>query len=75
MGPSRNRLITYGSVAVIGGAVAVIGFGVPLGTMLFLGVLLLCPLMMMGMHGGGSHPQNGNPSGSTPPDQHLHPRG
>lgn len=27
--------------------------GVPLVALLFIGVLLLCPLMMLGMHGGG----------------------
>ncbi len=31
-------------------------FGVPLGTVLLVGLLLLCPLMMAGMHASG-HPQ------------------
>jgi len=42
---------------LIGGAGAAIGaglLGVPLGTILFVGLLLVCPLMMMGMHGSHS---------------------
>lgn len=41
--------IVAGAVVV---AIAVGAFGAPLGTVLLVGVLLLCPLMMMGMHGG-----------------------
>lgn len=33
--------------------------GGPLGTLLLVGLLLLCPLMMLGMHGGASHDQSG----------------
>ena len=72
MGLSRNRLITFASLAVVGGAVAVFGFGVPLGTLLLIGVLLCCPIMMMGMHGGGGHQHDSNPTGSTPPDRGPH---
>jgi len=37
-----------------GVAAAAVGlFGVPLGTVLLVGLFLLCPLMMVGMHGGG----------------------
>ncbi len=68
MGLSRIRLIAYASLAITGGAVAVIRFGVPLGTMLVFGVVLICPLMMMGMH-GGAQPQNGQAPSSPTPDQ------
>lgn len=48
-------------LAAIGAAAAAVGlFGVPLGSVLLVGLLLLCPLMMAGMHGGGhSHGQVG----------------
>lgn len=36
--------------------VAVVGFNVPLSTVLLIGLVLMCPLMMLGMHGhGGNH--------------------
>jgi hypothetical protein len=73
MGLSRNQLITFGSLAVIGTTVAVVGFGVPLGTLLLIGVLLCCPIMMMGMRGGGQH--DSTSTASTPPDLGRHPRG
>ena len=42
--------------AWIGVAIVAVGvmaaLGVPLVALLFIGVLLLCPLMMVGMHGG-----------------------
>jgi Protein of unknown function (DUF2933) len=47
---------------MIGAALALIvvtGTGIvggPLGTLLLIGLLLLCPLMMLGMHGGGGRP-------------------
>jgi hypothetical protein len=38
-------------------AMLVVGlFGVPLGSVLFVGLLLLCPLLMMGMHSGHDAP-------------------
>jgi hypothetical protein len=39
--------------AVVIAVIAVVGFGVPLGTLLIIGLVLCCPLMMLGMHGGG----------------------
>lgn len=72
---SRNQQITFGSLAAIGGTVAVVGFGVPLGTLLLIGVLLCCPIMMMGMHGGGGHQHDSTSTGSSPPDLGPHPRG
>jgi len=42
-------------IAVVLGValLAVTVFKVPLGTLLLLGLVLLCPLLMGGMHGGG----------------------
>lgn len=34
-------------------AIAVVGSGLPLAALLIIGVVLCCPLMMLGMHGGG----------------------
>jgi Na+/glutamate symporter len=45
------------AVAVVAAVLAVGLFGVPLGSVLFVGLLLLCPLMMMGMHGGHGAPR------------------
>ena len=46
----------------IAAAILIVGlaaFGVPVSNLLFLGVILVCPLMMLfmmrGMHGGDSH--------------------
>ncbi len=40
------------AAAVVAAALAVGLFGIPLGSVLFVGLVLMCPLMMMGMHGG-----------------------
>lgn len=43
-------------LAAIGVAAVAVGlFGAPLGSVLLLGLVLVCPLMMVGMHGSGSH--------------------
>ena len=47
---SRRPLI---AVALGVAVVALTVFKVPLGTLLLLGLVLLCPLLMAGMHGGG----------------------
>ena len=70
----------YGTVIGVGlGAAALaLAVGVPLGTILLIGVVLLCPLMM-GMHGGG-HEGHGAPSrteqradaGRQSSDEHAH---
>lgn len=75
MGLSRNRMIALGGLAVVGGTVAVIGFGIPLGTLLLVGILLCCPIMMIGMHGGGTSTPDGTPTVLTAPDQGPPPRG
>lgn len=45
----RTPLLLAAAAAVL----AVTVFQVPLGTLLVLGLLLVCPLMMVGMHGRG----------------------
>lgn len=44
----RPAWIVAAGLAVL----ALVAAGVPLGTLLFVGVLLLCPLLMAGMHAG-----------------------
>ena len=74
--PEGTFRLPVGVLAAIGAAAVAVGlFRVPLGTVLFLGLLLLCPLMMAGMHGGGhSHGQGGGShedhthAGSRPDD-------
>lgn len=46
----RFPLIAF---AAAGFVIAVTFLRVPLGSLLFSGILLLCPLLMMRMHGGG----------------------
>jgi hypothetical protein len=79
---SEANLRRPGALLVIAGvAAAAVGlFGVPLGTVLLVGLFLLCPLMMLGMHGGG--PAGGlhedttqvapRPDGSDAPRSHGH---
>ena len=50
--------------AALGGLLVGRGFGVPLGTLLLLGLIVMCPLMMFGMHGGGH--QHGGDTTSQP---------
>ena len=49
----RRRIGLLGALAGSLG-VAVLLFGVPLGTALSVGVLFLCPILMQGMHGHGA---------------------
>ncbi len=48
--------------------VALVALGVPLVSLLYVGVLLLCPLLMMRMHGGG----HGHTEGPGPQHGHSH---
>jgi Na+/glutamate symporter len=50
MGGTRIRpgWIVAAGLAVL----ALVAFGVPLVSLLYVGILLLCPLLMVGMHGG-----------------------
>ena len=53
----RTKLRTRVLVATVLVVLAVTLFRVPLATVFTLGVLLICPLLMVGMHGGhgGGH--------------------
>src|SRR6266542_913892 len=55
---TRTVLVVVGGAALL----ALTVFKVPLATVLLVGVWLVCPLMMMGMHGGHGH-GNGSVSG------------
>ena len=50
----------------IGGWLLISGTGASLGTLLLIGLVLLCPLMMLGMNHGG-HQQGGDSDKSTLP--------
>ena len=70
------KYIQIGLVAggvVLGGWLLVTGAGVSLGTMLLIGLFLLCPLMMLGMNHGGN--QHGGDSHNTtlPSDTDVQP--
>lgn len=47
---SRTKWILGAAVAAV---VAVVGFNVSLSTVVLIGFVLMCPLMMLGMHGHG----------------------
>lgn len=62
MEPERSGIGTAGFL--LAGGVAAIGalaLGVPLGAVFAIGLFLLCPLMMMGMHGGHGHGRRSDP--------------
>lgn len=66
MSRETERLRRFTPALVVAAAVAVVAvgvFGVPLGSLLLVGLFLLCPLMMMGMmmgmHGHGSGDEQG----------------
>ncbi len=64
-----RRMLGPGLAVAVGAAALAVGlFGIPLGSVLFVGLLLLCPLMMMGMHGG-----HGAPGGPDQVDDHTRP--
>lgn len=50
---SWQRLRRPGLVGLVVIALAIGVFKVPLASILFVGLALLCPLMMLGMHGSG----------------------
>jgi hypothetical protein len=45
-------VVGLGAIVLFGGLAM---GGVPLGSLLVLGLVLMCPLMMMGMHSGAGH--------------------
>jgi hypothetical protein len=51
---------------VLAGLLLVSGASPSLGSLLLIGVVLLCPLMMLGMHGGG-HEHSGDAAQPTQP--------
>jgi hypothetical protein len=63
---SKAQIGGFVAVVAVIAVVAVEGFGVPLGTLLIIGLVLCCPLMMLGMHGGGhAHGGGSSPAGAT----------
>lgn len=62
-GSTFGRRLPLIALVTAGAIVAVTLFKVPLGTLLFLGILLLCPLLMARMHGGG-HGHGGRSQGT-----------
>lgn len=63
----RTKLRTVLLIAAGLGVLAVMLFRVPLATVFSLGVLLICPLLMVGMHGGhhgGAHPATSDDVGA-----------
>ena len=67
MAYSRTQIGAFAILAAVVALVAVVGFGVPLGTLLIIGLVLCCPLMMLGMHGGG-HDHGGGAPAAGPPE-------
>ena len=65
----NNRNYGLYAVALAIVVVGALWLGVPVGTLALLGLLLVCPLMMVfmmrGMHGGGHEPPPGT-------DEHRH---
>lgn len=69
MNGTREPMRRFAPIAIAGAAavlIALVLLRVPLVSILFLGVLLLCPLMMRGMHGSG-HGHEGLASHSAKP--------
>jgi hypothetical protein len=67
MNTNKTRNPNLGLYAVAA-AIAVVGalwFGVPTGTLAFIGIALICPLMMMLMMGGMMHGMHGGNSESS----------
>jgi hypothetical protein len=67
MAYSKNQIGALVLVAAVIAVVAVEGFGVPLATLLIIGLILCCPLMMLGMHGSG-HDHGGGSTAAKPPE-------
>ena len=66
MNPVRGRSwrVPVAALASLGAAALAVGlFGVPLGIVLVVGLLLLCPLLMSGMHAGGQRHPTSRPQG------------
>ena len=65
----RNMLVVVGLVAACAIALAML-FSVPLGSILWIGLILACPLMMLFMmhgHGDAGHADHGRPGNDEYP--------
>ena len=65
--------IRPGWIAAAGlGVLTLVAAGIPLVSLLYVGILLLCPLLMAGMHGrhpqAGGHKDPGGPDATGSPD-------
>ena len=67
----RTALLTLAGVIVV----AVTLFRVPLATVFTLGVLLICPLLMVGMHGGGHAGGHATHADESRADREAHSEG
>lgn len=67
-----HYLLMIGAAVVLIALVAAGFYGTPLATLFLIGLLLLCPLMMLGMHGRG-HDHSGE-HGTERPEQRRSPR-
>ena len=65
MAYSKTQIGGFLVVTTVIAVVAMVGFGVPLGTLLIIGLALCCPLMMLGMHGGGHDHGGGSSAGEA----------
>lgn len=63
-----TRQLPYLILAGVIATVAVVSFGLPVWVVLLLGLVVACPLLMSGMHGGGGHGGHGGTDRSDAPD-------
>jgi hypothetical protein len=69
---TRNPNLGMFAVAAAIALVGALWLGVPAGTLAFVGIALICPLMMMLMMGGMMHGMHGGGS-TTQPHEHDEP--
>ena len=65
---TRNPNLGLYAVAAAIALVGALWFGVPAGTLAFVGIALICPLMMMLMMGGMMNGMHGNGTGTQSQD-------
>lgn len=65
---TRNPNLGLYAVAAAIALVGALWFGVPAGTLAFVGIALICPLMMMLMMGPMMNGMHGNGTGTQPGD-------
>lgn len=65
---TRNPNLGLYAVAAAIALVGALWFGVPAGTLAFVGIALICPLMMMLMMGGMMNGMHGNGTGTQSHD-------